>query len=328
MTATQGTLAGKVLVTGSSVSKATLDVMASRGLTVHNPTHLLSEEELTDELRDSVGYLLGGDEHASAATLKTATSLKVVAFLGMGYENYVDAAAATERNIAITNTPGTLTDSCAEYVVAQLLNGRRKIIGYAAERRKAASVEPANQSQLSAHTYGVIGMGGIGQRVAEILTKGFGCRVVYWSRNRKPEIEERLGVAYASLPEVAAKSDGVVVATVGTSETKWLVSEEVLSAMKPDTVLVNIARPDVVDPQALRIGLRSGNIGVAFFDPIYANAELSASLFDEFDESRLVATPHIASLTFDAREAMGQKAAQSIISMLETGDDEYRVNRR
>jgi lactate dehydrogenase-like 2-hydroxyacid dehydrogenase len=137
-----------------------------------------------------------------------------------------------------------------------------------------------------------------------------------------PEAEERLNIFYAPLPEVAATSDGVVVATVGTSETKGLISEQVVSAMKLDTVLVNIARPDVVDPEALRNGLRSGAIGVAFFDPIYADADLSESLFDEFDESRLATTPHIASLTVDAREAMSRR----LLSRLSTCSKRVTTN--
>jgi glyoxylate reductase len=319
-------LTGKVLVTGSSVSPETLGILEARGLTVHNPTHLLKDDELRRELTDSVAYLLGGDEHAIASVLEAATSLRAVAFLGMGYENYVDAAAATEHGIIVTNTPGTLTESCAEYVVAQLLNGRRKIIEYASRHRADTTFEPANQTQLSQHTFGIVGLGAIGERVAEILTKGFGCSVVYWSRNRKPAVEQRLGVSYASLQDVASSCDGLVVATVGTAETKGLVSQQLVASMQTGTVLVNIARPDVVDAEALRAGLRSGQIGVAFFDPIYADAELTGSLLSEFDESRLVATPHIASLTFDAREAMGRKAAHSIINVLETGTDDYRVN--
>jgi lactate dehydrogenase-like 2-hydroxyacid dehydrogenase len=327
MTTADKVLGGKVLVTGSSVSDETLDALSKRGLRVHNPKHLLGKDELMKELSDSVGYLLGGDENADADVLKSTKQLKVIAFLGMGYENYVDAIAADGIGIVVTNTPGTLTDSCAEYVVAQLLNGRRKIVAYGAERRRDASFEPSNQLQLSGHTYGVVGLGSIGERVAEILTQAFHCPVVYWSRTRKPEVEKRLGIAYKTLNEVASSSDGIVVATVGTPETQGLISEEVVGQMKEGTVLVNVARADVVDHGALRSGLRSGRIGVATFDPIYADSTVAASLFDEFNESRLIATPHIASLTFDAREAMGKKAVQSIINVLETGDDEYNVAR-
>ena len=98
----------KVLVTGTSVAEEFLEQLRAEGFTVSNPTHLLSEDELTSELRNSTGYLLGGDEIATRKALSQATELKAIAFLGVGYQSFVDVAAAKDLSIPVTYTPGTL----------------------------------------------------------------------------------------------------------------------------------------------------------------------------------------------------------------------------
>src|SRR5665213_1328473 len=100
----------QILVTGTSVSKELLNPLEDNGYSIVNPTHLLSEDELKSYLDHSVGYLLGGDEYASDGALSTTQNLKVIAFLGMGYQSFIDVEAANKRKIAVTNTPGTLSN--------------------------------------------------------------------------------------------------------------------------------------------------------------------------------------------------------------------------
>src|SRR5438874_6609215 len=110
----------KVLVTGSSVEDKFFEPLRELGYNIHNPKQLLSEGELSSELADAEGYLLGGDEVASATALASAPALKVVSFLGVGYESFVDVGAARENGIAVTNTPGVLSNSVAEFTIGQL----------------------------------------------------------------------------------------------------------------------------------------------------------------------------------------------------------------
>src|SRR3954454_23920541 len=113
-------MAGKILVTGNSVRPELLQPLTEAGYKVENPTDLLSEQDLAAALEDADAYLFGGDEYASGTAIATAKDLKVVAFLGVGYESFMDATAIRSRGVRITNTPGTLTDSVAEFTIAQL----------------------------------------------------------------------------------------------------------------------------------------------------------------------------------------------------------------
>jgi glyoxylate reductase len=316
----------KILVTGTSVRRELLQPLVDAGYTVENPTHLLSEDELRDALESSAGYLLGGDEFAGRSALVTAKGLKVIAFLGMGYESFVDVAAATEFGIPITNTPGTLSNAVAEFTVGLLLSSTRKLYLYASQFASGRSGAEEKQRDLAAMHVGIVGLGGIGTRIAEILRRGFGCKVSYYSRTRKPEAEEKLGVHYSSLEDIVKEVQAIVIMTSSTPETKGLIEQSLVSSFKPGLILVNTARPDIVDPVALVYGIEGGFIEYAAFDGFY---ELPSDLDDKlrsFIPTKLMVTGHIASLTHEARDGMAARAISSILNMLNSGTDPYIVN--
>lgn len=314
----------KVLVTGTSVSDELLTPLRDAGLHIENPVHLLSEDELTAELDGAVAYLLGGDEIATRRALEAAKELKVVAFLGVGYESFIDVKAAAQLGIPVTNTPGTLTDSVAEFTVGQLINANRRLTEYVNLYRSGGSGQEEKQRDLASRTVGIIGLGAIGTRIAEILRQGFNASVVYYSRTRKPETEDRLGVTYVDLHTLAESSSAIVVMTPGNDSTRGLVDSSVLSAVQPGSLLVNTARPEVVDANALHAALSDGRVGVAVVDGFYEGAE-GAKLLADFGPDRLLVTGHIASLTTDARDGMARKAVSSILNILNSGTDEYIV---
>jgi lactate dehydrogenase-like 2-hydroxyacid dehydrogenase len=316
---------GKVLVTGTSVEARFLEPLIAVGLEISNPTHLLSERELADELSDAVAYLLGGDEIATAVALENASLLRIIAFLGVGYESFMDVAAATRRGIVITNTPGTLTDSVAEFTIGHLLDARRRITLYTNAYRAGRSGTEEKQFDLQGHTFGIIGLGAIGTRIAEILRIGFRAEVCYFSRTRKPQEEDRLGITYCDLQSLFRSVEGIIVMVPGNDSTRNMIDSALLSSAKPGTLLINTARTEVVEPGALRGALESGVVETASFDGFY-EGEVGEALLRDFGEDRLLVTGHIGSLTHDARDAMARRAVQSILNVLEAGTDPYIVN--
>jgi lactate dehydrogenase-like 2-hydroxyacid dehydrogenase len=315
----------KVLVTGTSVADKFLSMLRDAGLEVSNPTHLLKESELRSELSDSVAYLLGGDEFASDTALSDAHALKIIAFLGVGYESFVDVAAATRRGIPVTNTPGVLTDSVAEFTVGQLLNARRRLTQYCNAYRRGEQGTETKQYQLAGHRIGIVGLGAIGTRIAEILRRGFQADISYFSRTQKPHEEERLGITMMPLRELASSCDAIVVMTPGNESTRGLIDSSVLGEMRPDALLINTARPDIVDASALKNGLGSNQPSIAVFDNFY-EGDVGKELLSLYGEDRLLVTGHIGSLTHDARDAMATKTINSILNILSAGADENIVN--
>ncbi|MEV8634893.1 2-hydroxyacid dehydrogenase [Streptosporangium sp. NPDC051023] len=315
----------KVLVTGTSVRPELLQPLRDRGWSVDNPPHLLSEGELKKALSEADAYLLGGDERAGRDAIAGASNLKIIAFLGMGYEAYVDSAAALEHGVVVTNTPGTLSNAVAELTIGHLLSGVRKIHYYAHLYETGQSGSEEKQRDIAALHHGIVGMGGIGTRVAEILRRGFDARVSYYSRTRKPELEESIGIEYLPLDELTGVVDTLIVLTPGNEETPGLIGERQLAGARPGLVLVNTARPEIVDADALNDALDSGRVSYAAFDDFYKADGASRQELASKIPSRLLVTGHIGSLTHDARDAMGILAVKSIVSMLETGTPLHRV---
>lgn len=321
-------LHGRVLVLGDSVDQRFLDLLAAAGLEVSNPPGsfppaILTEAELVRELQGARACLLGGDEVASAAVLEAAAGeLEVVSFLGVGYESYVDAAAAGRLGIRVTNTPGVLSDSVAEFTVGLLLDGWRLLtefasLGHDAPQRK--------RHDLRGHAVGVIGLGAIGTRVCEILTRGFEADVRYFNRTRKEETERELGIAYQPLPDLVREVDCLVVMVPETPATAGMVDREIFAEREPDSalLLVNTSRADVVEPAGLAWALDTGRVESAWFDGFY---RVSSPLTEELEQRPDVhVTPHVASLTFEAREAMAERAVGSLLNVLRGNADPYAV---
>lgn len=314
----------KILVTGTSVRPELLQPLVDAGYAIENPSGLLSESELGAALVDKAGYLLGGDEFATAKAIEQARELKIIAFLGMGYQSFIDADAAHKRGIAVTNTPGTLSNAVAEFTVGLVLNSTRRIYQYAVDQAAGRTGGEEKQRDLANLSVGIVGLGGIGTRIAEILRLGFNCPVSYFSRTRKPAEESRLGLTYKSIDELSASVDVLIVMTPGNDETRGLVGKTQFDLLKPGAIIVNTARPEVVDPISLIGALSSGKLGYAAFDGFYEDAAIAESA-KALIPNRLMITGHIASLTSDARDAMANRAVSSIMNVIRTGQDPYCV---
>ncbi|MEJ0060797.1 MAG: 2-hydroxyacid dehydrogenase [Terricaulis sp.] len=316
---------GTVLVTGASVRADLLEPLRAAGLEIDNPQTTLSEAELTEKLSTASAYIKSGGETVTAASLARADALKVIAFFGMGYESSVDVEAARAKGIAITITHGVLNNAMADLTLGLILSAVRRIHLVATRYAQGTPLAPEKRRDLAALTFGILGMGGSGERIAEVLREGFRAPVNYFSRTRKPELEARLGMGYRDFDALMAESDVLVVIVAGNKNTWGMIDAAAIARAKPGQVLINVARPAIVDPRALLAGLRDGPLSYAAFDGFYTEpADVLADLKALMPE-KLMVTSHIGSLTHEARDAMGAKAVASALNMLTRGEDADRV---
>ncbi|HLG11174.1 MAG TPA: D-glycerate dehydrogenase, partial [Dehalococcoidia bacterium] len=223
---------------------------------------------LLAEAQRSDGILTNIADRVDAGLIEAAPGLRIVSQMAVGYDN-IDVGAATRQGVLVTNTPGVLTEATADMAFALILaQARRLPEGERAMRRgEWGDWKPwfLLGRDLTGKTLGIIGLGAIGQAVAR-RALGFGMRVVYTSRQRKPDVEAAMGLSWRELPPLLAESDYVSLHMALNAETRAMIGARELAMMKDDGVLINTARGGVVDQGALVQALREGRIGGAGLD--------------------------------------------------------------
>lgn len=250
--------------------------------------------------------------------LAAGKNLKIVANHAVGYNN-IDLQAAEKYDVAVANTPGVLTDACAEFTMGLMLAVGRRL--FDAQKfllsGKFKDWMPLGflGMELKGSTLGIIGMGRIGQAVAQ-RAKAFGMNIIYHNRNKvDSNTEKQLDATYSSSVEHLAKqSDVISLHCPLTDETKHLIDSHILSVMGKNTILLNTSRGPVVDEEALAKALHNEIIGGAGLDVFENEPEVHPHLRDA---PNCVLTPHMASASYQTRQAIGMLAADAIIGVLE-----------
>ncbi len=241
--------------------------------------------------------------------------LRVVANYAVGYNN-IDVDAATERGIAVTNTPGVLTDATAEVVFSLLLSAARWVLE--GDRMvRGGEFEGWGPSlllgtTLRGKTFGVVGCGRIGQATGRIA-RGFGMNLVYAHRRQVPEFEAETGAERVPLPQLLTEADVVSLHVPLNAETRHMIGAGELEQMKPTAILINTARGPVVDEDALVAALREGKIGAAGLD-VYENEPRLAEGLGELPN--VVLLPHLGSATVETRGEMARMTANGVGDVL------------
>jgi glyoxylate reductase len=250
--------------------------------------------------------------------------LKVVANFAVGHDN-IDLDACRERGIAVTNTPDVLTNATAELALALTLAAARRMSEAEADLRggRWTGLRPDGYLglELTGATFGVVGIGRIGRRYAELVRPMAG-RILYTANSPKPDAERELGAEQAELGELLAQADVVSVHAPGTPETAGMIGAGELAAMKPHAVLVNTARGSLVDPEALATALRDGTIGAAGLDVYPEEPDVPRELLEA---PNAVLLPHIGSATRTARDAMAELVADNVIAVLDGTEPPNRI---
>ena len=250
-----------------------------------------------------------------SAELLSAPSVRtrLLANFGVGF-NHIDMAAAKTAGIAVTNTPGVLTDATAEIAMTLLLNTARRA-GEGERLVRAGQWEgwhPIHMlsTQVTGKTLGIVGMGRIGLAFARQAHYGFGMRVLYSGRTpRSDETLQGLPARYCSLSELLAASDFVSLHCPASPETHHLINAQSLALMKPTAHLINTARGDVVNEADLADALQHGVIAGAGLDVYEAEPMVTPGLLDL---PNVVLLPHMGSGTTQTRVAMGECAMANI----------------
>jgi glyoxylate reductase len=250
--------------------------------------------------------------------------LRAVANFAVGYDN-IDLEACRRRGVVVTNTPDVLTNATAELALTLTLAAARRL--YEAEAdlrdRRWRGWDPAayRGGELSGATVGVVGLGRIGGRYAELLA-GFGIELLYAGPRPKPEAESRLGARRAGLDDLLRRSNVVSLHAPADPETRHLIDARRLALMRDTAVLVNTSRGSLVDSGALAAALREGRLGAAGLDVFEEEPEVPAELLEA---PRAVLTPHIGSATVKARDGMARAVAENVLAVLEGREPPNRV---
>jgi len=256
---------------------------------------------------DTEYALLVGHVPIDAGIMDQMPALRIISNFGVGYDA-IDTSAAVERGIMVTHTPDVLNDEVANTAILLMLAVARNLVqdeAYLRSGRWAAEGNAPLSRSVKGLTVGILGFGRIGQAIAEKLTV-FGTNTVYHARSQKDVAFSY----YGSLVDMARDSDILIVITPGGSETKHLVNAEVLAALGPRGILINVARGSVVDEHALIVALQDGTLGAAGLDVFENEPHVPAELI-AMDKVTLL--PHVGSATVETRQGMGGLAIVNLL---------------
>jgi D-3-phosphoglycerate dehydrogenase len=297
------------------------DILQAEGWTV-DMEKALPPAELARLVPPYHALLIRSGSKITAEVLEAARALRVVGRAGVGVDN-VDLAAATHRGVLVMNSPGGNTISTAELAVALMLAMARNLVpadaAMKAERwdRKAfAGVE------LFGKRLGVIGFGRIGREVAA-RCRAFGMEVQAHDPFVSPAVAEQARVGLRSLEEILQTSDYLTLHTTLTEETRHLLGKEALSRVKPGVRIVNAARGQLVDPEALLAALEAGRVAGAALD---VHPQEPPQDWRLARHPRVIATPHLGASTREAQERVGTDIAQQVRDYLKGGLIQQAVN--
>jgi lactate dehydrogenase-like 2-hydroxyacid dehydrogenase len=266
-------------------------------------------------------------DRIDAEVLAGGERVRLIANYGVGVD-HIDLAAAKARGVAVSNTPGVLTDATADIALTLLLMSARRA-GEGERELRAGRWDgwrPIHMlgASLKGKTLGLVGFGRIGIATARRARHGFSMNIAYYARREtEASVAEELDATfYPDLSELLGVSDFVSLHVPGGAETEGMIDAEAIAAMKPGAHLINTARGSVVDHAALAEALRTGHLGGAGLDVYPAEPEVPEELLDL---ENVVLLPHLGSATVETRTAMGEKAMANVVAWSESRELPDRV---
>ena len=258
-------------------------------------------------------------DRIDAEVIGSGDRVKLIANYGVGFD-HIDTEAAKAKGIAVTNTPGVLTDATADISLTLILMAARRAGEGERELRAGewSGWRPTHKlgSSLKDKVLGLVGFGRIGIATARRAHHGFGMKIAYYGRREaEPAIARELGAEfYPDLTDLLGASDFVSLHVPGGAETEGLIGEAALAAMKPGAYLINTARGGIVDHAALAEALREGRLAGAGLDVYPAEPQVPQELLGL---ENVVLLPHLGSATRETRTAMGERALANVIAWSE-----------
>jgi len=258
-------------------------------------------------------------DRVDAEVLAGGDRVRLIANYGVGVD-HIDLAAAKAKGVAVTNTPGVLTDATADIAMTLLLMSARRA-GEGERELRAGRWDgwrPIHMlgASLAGKTLGLVGFGRIGIATARRARHGFGMNIAYYARREaEAAITLELGAAFhPDLDALLAASDFVSLHVPGGAATEAMIGARAIAAMRPGAHLINTARGSVIDHAALAAALRSGHLGGAGLDVYPAEPQVPEELLGL---ENVVLLPHLGSATVETRTAMGEKAMANVVAWAE-----------
>lgn len=286
-----------------------------------------NKQELLELVREADGLLCLLTDKVDKDVLNAGRGLKVISTYSVGVD-HIDVDEATSRGIYVCYTPDVLTQATADFAWTLMMAAARRLVEADNYVRKGEweigwSPDLLLGYDIYGSTLGIIGLGRIGQAIAERAV-GFKMKILYYDVIRKTELEEKMGVEYRDLDTLLKTSDFVTVHVPRIKETVGLICEEKLKLMKKTAVLVNTSRGGIVDEGALYKALANGWIFAAGLDVF--EKEPTPKDNPLLRLSNLVVAPHIASATHQARSKMAEVAAKNLVSVLNSEEPLFLFN--
>ena len=314
------------------VFRDAIDILINEQHTIdiNDSDRILPVRELVKRAHGKAGLICLLNDKIDSVVMDELESLKVISNIAVGYDN-IDIAAATQRGIMVTNTPGVLTETTADLAFALLLAAARRI-PEADQYIRAGKFK--NWQLMQAHmgvdvyekTLGIVGMGAIGQAVAKRASKGFDMRVIYYSLSRKESAEKKYKAEFAAFDELLAASDFISIHVPLTKKTKHMFSTPEFKKMKHTAILINTARGPVVEEAALVEAIKAGQIRGASLDVFEKEPSLHPELIKM--KENVVLAPHIGSASIETRLRMAKMAAMNMAEGLKGNRPPNLVNER
>jgi len=274
----------------------------------------LSPDALVAAMRDHDGIACTVTDRLDADILEVASTgqCRIIANFGVGV-NHIDVAAATRHGMVVTNTPGVLTDATADIALTLMLMTARRAGEGERELRTGnwAGWRPTHLlgRELTGKTLGIIGMGRIGRATAQRAALGFGMKIVFYNRSRLDDTGPFEATQLPTVRDVCAAADIISLHCPGGEETWHILNAEAMAAMKPDALVINTARGDVIDEEALAEALEEGRIGGAGLDVFQGEPVINPRLLAA---PNTVLLPHLGSATLETRNAMGMTVVRNL----------------
>ncbi len=301
--------------------KAGTDLLAEKAEIIM--ARSLDEEVLIEQVKDIDAIIIRANGKITARLMEAAPRLKVIGRHGVGVDA-IDLAAAKARGIVVCNTPDANVESVAEQAVAFMLTLSKQILRADTALRGGrwnVRYEYIGQ-ELFRRTLGLVGMGRIGLRVAEICHYGFQMPVLYYDVVQYPQAEDKLGAEKVTLDALLRRADYISLHAPLLPSTKQMIGREQFSIMKKGAVLINTARGPILDEAALIEALKSGHLGGAGLDVYEVEPTPADNPLLQFEN--VVLSPHMAAHTDDALKAMSMIAAD-VLRVLDGNEPLCRV---
>jgi D-3-phosphoglycerate dehydrogenase len=267
-----------------------------------------NDQQFVQRIGDANALMLGWG--LPVEIMKAAPNLELIAFVGIGVGNFVDLEAAVDGGITVCNTPGYADDTVAEHALAMMLATARHLGRLDRDLRKGRWNQSLPGLELRGKKLGLVGFGGIGARFAA-LARALGMTVRAWTRNPSPQRARRHGIEFADLDAILRHSDVLSVHAALTPDTEGLLDGRALALTKPGVIIINTARGEIIEEDALLTLLRSGHIAGAGLD-VYQQEPLPSD-HPLLSLDNVLLTPHVAYNTPEATLALLDISIDNIV---------------